>query len=111
MPSSTFLRLYANAMEREHAVIREAEMLWRAKIATTFPQAVRLAQSLRQAYSDFLDDIEQIVLRHQMRLRAPLRGCPFCGDPNCSGVELPASAILEKIFGIPPPLQPPPGTP
>ncbi len=109
MVSSTFQRLYANAMEREFAIVNEIETIWRAEVVSTFPQAVRIARLLQQAHSDFLDGIEQVVLRHRICLRSPLRGgCPFCDDPNCTGMELPASAILGKIFGAPPPLQPPP---
>lgn len=111
MVSSTFQQLYVNAMQQEHVIIREVEELWQAKVVSTFPRGVRMVQLLQQANSDFLDGIEQVVFRHQMRLRGSLRGgCPHCDDPNCTGDIDFIPEFLEQFFSALP-WKPPPAAP
>jgi hypothetical protein len=117
MVSPTFLKLYGNAMHQEQAVLAQLNELWSAGVVSTFPQAVRMSRALLDMHDDYIDGLENAVLRHQMRVRQPLRGvpCPDCGQihdsPEMGGAvpTLLGISLLKAVFtelGLMPPEPP-----
>jgi RNase P subunit RPR2 len=95
--ASLFDELYAQAWNREHAVIADVKRL--QHLTPSLVSIGRISRGLHDAHQDFLADLQEIAAKYKIQL-PPDPKCPDCDDPDCPGAQQVKVAVLPFGYAL-----------